>query len=193
MSKQILITAIALSGLMLGACEKDASNGINQPERAEPVPIDPSVLPNQEPTGEPEVAQQQAAQQPESQIDLEVLPAVTVISVEFECAESDVYFPTASAELDTADKAALDSLAACLKGTKTKEQIEITATADPRGTERYNEALSRQRAEAVAQYLQQQGVKESNFQIRARGEQGMVEGIPMLWPLQRGATVEPKS
>lgn len=208
MSTQTLITALALSGFMLGGCEKPATDDVDQTREREArereaqdrerqqVAVEPPVLPQEQREAakqqQPEPTQRAGTESAAQPSDLEVLPAVTVIGIEFECIATDVFFPTASAELDADDKAALDNLAACLKGTKQKEQVEITASTDPRGSERYNEALSRERAEAVAQYLQQQGVKERSFEIRARGEKGVVEGVPMLWPLQREATVEPK-
>jgi outer membrane protein OmpA-like peptidoglycan-associated protein len=136
--------------------------------------------------------QQQQQQQGEAQAQPEVLPAVTIMGIDVNCTETVVFFPTDSAELTNDERAILDNLAACLKGTPEKEKLEITGRADPRGPEPYNEKLSRERAQAVADYLQKQGVKAESFEIRARGEKGAVEGIPPLWPLQRHTTVESK-
>ncbi|HVI03910.1 MAG TPA: OmpA family protein [Enhygromyxa sp.] len=185
MIKHILTTTLVLSTLALGGCQKDREDDLNQPAN-----IEPPVLPQSEAAREQPGEQAQAAAGTEM-IDILVWPAVTVVGVEFECPTIDVHFATDSAELDAADQQSLDEVAACLKGTKQKEQVQITASTDPRGSERYNEQLSHRRAEAVAQYLRQQGVKESSFEIRARGEQGAVEGIPTLWPLQREAVVQP--
>ncbi len=190
MPNRTIITALALLGVVVSGCEKEPNNDIAEPERREPM-VEPGAAERTTPaTGAAERTQPPAQQQQAG--DLEVWPAVTIICVDIECAATDVYFPTESAELDAADKAALDGLAACLKGTPQKEKVEITATTDPRGPEKYNEQLARQRAQAVDDYLQQQGVKPGSFEIRARGEQGVVEGVPMLWPLQREAVAVPK-
>lgn len=200
MTKHILITTIALSALALGGCQKDRYDDVNQPATIEPPVLPQSETAREQPTeqtgqqaqaGQAQAGQAQAEPQGTEMIDILVWPAVTVVGVDYECPTIDVHFATDSAELDAADKQSLDQVAACLKGTKKKEQVQVTATTDPRGTERYNEQLSRRRADAVAQYLQQQGVRGASFEIRARGERGAVEGVPMLWPLQREAVVQP--
>jgi len=167
---------IGVATLCLGACDEQ------QPDDSDAavVEAEPAV-----PTAKP---------QPQPQfVDYVILPAVTVVSVgEVECAPADVFFATDSATLDEPAKAALDRVAACLQDTPSEEPVEVTATADPRGTEPYNETLSRDRAKAVAEYLSSKGVEDGAFEIRARGEKGVIEDIPALWPLQRAATVDPK-
>ena len=98
-----------------------------------------------------------------------------------------VFFPTDEATLDEDDRAALDALAACLRGTPDTEAVTIVGAADPRASEPYNERLARERADAVASHLRESGVREGSFELRAVGEDGAVEGMPVLWPAQRHA------
>lgn len=120
-----------------------------------------------------------------------VPPAVAVLAVDVECNETAVFFETDAAELGPEDERKLDRLAACLQGTAEQEHLEITGRADPRASEPYNQRLSEERARAVAEHLSQAGVAEESFEIRAMGEQGLVEGRPVLWPAQRRVMVEP--
>lgn len=219
MSTHTLLIVITSFGLLLGGCEKNNANeadtagqagaeasvqGDQPPREPGPMVEQPGTQPGTQPGMQPGMQPgtqpgMQPGMQPETtpgavgqRDDVDVWPAVTIMSVNVDCPQADVHFETGLAELDATDKSDLDSLATCLQGTAKKEDVRITATTDPRGSERYNEDLSRQRAQAVADYLQQKGVKADNFQIRARGEQGMIEDVPMLWPLQREATVEPQ-
>lgn len=63
----------------------------------------------------------------------------------------------------------LNSLANILQ-TYPKLTIDIAARADERGSEEYNEKLSQRRAEAVKDYLVEQGVNASRISTRALGE-----------------------
>ena len=47
---------------------------------------------------------------------------------------------------------------------------------DPIGSERYNEDLSRRRAQAVQEYLVQKGVSQERIVTEGRGEQNLVTG-----------------
>ena len=120
---------------------------------------------------------------------LKVFSALEIVPVDRDCPEAAIFFPTESAELDEQDSAVLDQIAGCLKGTEEVEEINVTGNTDPRGTEEYNQELAEERARAVAEYLQNQGVADNSFEIYARGEEGMTEGEPQLWPLQRSAIV----
>jgi outer membrane protein OmpA-like peptidoglycan-associated protein len=119
-----------------------------------------------------------------------VSSATSIKGTRADCGDVAVYFQTDSAELSEAGKQSLDEVAQCLTGTKTKDELSIVGEADPRGTEAYNEDLSRRRAKSVADYLSQKGVDEGSFEVYARGEEGAVEGMPRLWPEQRKATLE---
>ena len=127
---------------------------------------------------------------PEVEPDPELVEsAANVAARNVDCGEVPVYFETEKAELRAEGKAALDEIAECLLGTKTKEQLTVTGRADPRGTEQFNLALSERRAEVVVDYLTSKGVSSDGFEVHARGERGMKEGMPRLWPKQRRAVV----
>jgi len=66
--------------------------------------------------------------------------------------ETRVYFDSDRAEIRSADITALDHLANALK-TDTNATVELQGFADPRGSDRYNNELARERVEAVIRYL----------------------------------------
>ena len=121
-----------------------------------------------------------------------VLSGVAVIGVDVECDEAAVFFETGAAELGPEDEQKLDQLASCLRGTPEQELVPVAGHTDPRASEEYNEELSRERAQAVADYLRGQGIADDRIEIRAMGEQGAVEGMPILWPAQRNVMVDPR-
>lgn len=121
--------------------------------------------------------------------EMEVYLVLEVVPVERDCPEAAVFFPTESAELDEQDTDVLEQIAGCLKGTEEVEDITVTGNTDPRGTAEYNQELAEKRAQSVADYLKKQGVADDSFEIYARGEEGMIEDSPRLWPLQRSAVV----
>ncbi|HJL18539.1 MAG TPA: OmpA family protein [Sandaracinaceae bacterium LLY-WYZ-13_1] len=118
--------------------------------------------------------------------------AVLAIETELECPTEAIFFETDAAALGPEDERKLDRVAACLKGDEETERVEITGRTDPRASEPYNEALSRRRARAVAEALRERGVADARFEIRAMGEQGVIEGAPILWPAQRHAIIDPE-
>lgn len=120
-----------------------------------------------------------------------VQPAVGVISVDVDCAPTPVFFERDSAQLDDADRQALTALAQCLKATPEGEPLQVTGMTSPTGPEAYNETLAAQRATNVVSFLRLQGVSETHFDIRAVGETGAVEGMPVLYPAQRAALAVP--
>jgi outer membrane protein OmpA-like peptidoglycan-associated protein len=79
---------------------------------------------------------------------------------------ASVYFETGSSELSAASRKALAELVA-----KAPESGEIVAEghADARGTERLNEALSKNRAVAVQEALVQLGVAQARIQVKFAG------------------------
>ena len=81
----------------------------------------------------------------------------------------NIHFDTESAALDMTAKRALDGIATMLKRNPDAE-VEIAGHADARGPEDYNMRLSVSRAEAVRQYLAQQGVEVSRMTVRGFGE-----------------------
>ena len=119
--------------------------------------------------------------------------SVLAVNVERNCRPGAVFFETDSAELTDEGKQALDAMARCLRGTDDGEDVTLRGRTDPRASEDYNETLGRQRATAVASYLRTDGeVDESDFEIRALGEEGATEEMPKLWPTQRNTTIRPE-
>jgi outer membrane protein OmpA-like peptidoglycan-associated protein len=100
----------------------------------------------------------------------------------------NVYFETASAELDARAKQQLDAVAACLKRTHSGDAL-VVGSADPRGSERENEELGRERAHKVAMYLKALGVPEREIHIRSQGE-SRASAEPNNWPMNRQAEIE---
>ncbi|MEQ8456064.1 MAG: OmpA family protein [Sandaracinaceae bacterium] len=178
MTKKTLFTA--LTALALCACDEPeplvlGSSGESLAEIEEAAPAEVSRLPYQQPPEE-ELAEPDV-----------VRPAMSIEGrgMEVTCRRATVFFPTDEATLDEDDRSALDALARCLRGTPDSEHVTIVGGADPRASEAYNEQLARQRAEAVASHLRESGVREGSFEIRPVGEDGAIEGMPVLWPLQR--------
>lgn len=77
-------------------------------------------------------------------------------------------FGTGSASLDGASIAALREV---IEAAQTRDGIlEITGSADPRGVEARNFALSEKRARAVARWLEKRGVAPARMKISGVGE-----------------------
>lgn len=87
--------------------------------------------------------------------------------------ETDAYFGFDSAELTDEGRERLDELAQRVNEVE-EPDIQITGHTDPIGDEQYNEQLSRERAEAVRNYLVQSGVGEDAIEVAARGEEEQV-------------------
>ena len=82
---------------------------------------------------------------------------------------SNIYFGFDSDVIHPASRRLLDKAASILLH-YSDLQIEIAGYADTLGSERYNEALSVRRAEAVRQYLEQAGVNTANLKVHGYGE-----------------------
>jgi len=81
----------------------------------------------------------------------------------------DVLFDTNTATLKAGAGERIDRLAAFL-GENTGTRVIIEGHTDSRGSDAYNEELSRRRAQAVADALLTRGVTSSRFEIVGRGE-----------------------
>jgi outer membrane protein OmpA-like peptidoglycan-associated protein len=101
----------------------------------------------------------------------------------------NVYFETASAELNDRSRQQLTSIAACLKRHEAKDAL-IVGSADPRGSESENDKLGKERARVVGQYLRELGVPASDIKIRSVGE-SQASNAPSTWPAERNAQVKP--
>lgn len=64
----------------------------------------------------------------------------------------------------------LDTLAARIKQSPGKEQIDITGHTDSIGTQSYNMGLSKRRASSVADYLSRKGLDRGDMRLHGKGE-----------------------
>ena len=88
---------------------------------------------------------------------------------------ADVLFDFNKAELKDSGKARLDQLAAEIKDADVDEIIAV-GHADRIASEGYNQKLSEQRAQAVKDYLGQQGAKAKTITAEGKGESQPVTG-----------------
>lgn len=82
-------------------------------------------------------------------------------------------FRTGSADIEPRIDGQLTSLAIMLKAFP-ELKLQILARADQRGSNSYNQSLSRERAEAVAQRLVAAGLPQDRIAIRYIGESGAI-------------------
>jgi outer membrane protein OmpA-like peptidoglycan-associated protein len=104
--------------------------------------------------------------------------------------ETDVGFRTNDASVNPDAMEALQkmgTLAASMPDTK----VVVAGFADPRGSEKYNEELSRRRAEAVAQVLADAGVAKDHLVVEGhgKGEANSMEGDVDGYAFDRKVTV----
>jgi OmpA-OmpF porin, OOP family len=88
---------------------------------------------------------------------------------------TDVLFAFNKAELTSAGEQKLDELAQSAKGTDV-DKVVLTGHADRIGSEDYNQKLSEDRAQAVADYLASKGVERSHLQVEAKGKSEPITG-----------------
>jgi outer membrane protein OmpA-like peptidoglycan-associated protein len=81
----------------------------------------------------------------------------------------DAYFATDSAVLTPAASAALDKLLN-RQGDKHFARVEVDGYTDATGSDAHNQALSKRRADAVAAYLREHGLKADAFAATGHGE-----------------------
>jgi outer membrane protein OmpA-like peptidoglycan-associated protein len=108
-------------------------------------------------------AQAQALQRELAALKAENTPRGNVLTL------GDVLFDTDKARLKPGAMATIDRLAAFMKEYP-QRRLMIEGHADARGTSEYNQSLSSQRAEAVAQALRDRGVAPSRIITRGLGE-----------------------
>ena len=102
---------------------------------------------------------------------------------------SQVFFDFDATKLDAAAKERLDNVARCATdGPAQGKQLRVVGRADPRGEEAYNKQLGMGRADAVAKYLADQGVKQARTETISKGEAAAAED-PAKWPLDRRVTI----
>ena len=88
---------------------------------------------------------------------------------------TDVLFPFNSAELLPGGQQKLDELAQSAQGANV-DQVVLTGHADRIGSEDYNQQLSEERAQAVADYLAQKGVDSTRITAEGKGKSDPVTG-----------------
>lgn len=81
----------------------------------------------------------------------------------------DAYFATDSAALTPAATAALDKLLN-QQGDRHFARVEVDGYTDATGSDAHNQALSKRRADAVAGYLREHGLKADSFAANGHGE-----------------------
>ena len=98
-----------------------------------------------------------------------------------------IYF-SSGAELDPQAKAVLAEAAAKVKGCRI-DRVEVLGLADATGQARTNQAVSRQRAEAVAAALAAAGLPRPAFTVEAAGQAGALTAQGEPEPLRRRVEV----
>lgn len=78
---------------------------------------------------------------------------------------NDIYYDFDAASLRPQSQKALDALVKILEENPT-ERIEISAHADRKGTDKYNQRLTEQRAMAVVEYLKSRGIDSSRLNYK---------------------------
>lgn len=87
---------------------------------------------------------------------------------------STYHFKFDNSELSDSAKAELDQFAQYLSQNPSSK-VHVEGYTDPKGKAAYNLALGMRRAQSVAQYLQQQGVKSSQIETRSFGAEKPVD------------------
>ncbi|SFM43830.1 flagellar protein MotY [Marinobacter zhejiangensis] len=83
---------------------------------------------------------------------------------------SRIPFAAGSSDLSDADRHLLDNIATYILADSTVERIFVDGHSDRYGSRITNRALSEERANVVAEYLQYQGVPEDMITVRAHGD-----------------------
>jgi OOP family OmpA-OmpF porin len=81
-----------------------------------------------------------------------------------------IYFETAKASIKPISQPLLGELAAELKRTPTLQLIQIGVHSDERGADEYNLRITADRAAAIKQWLEAQGVAPARLQAKGYGE-----------------------
>ena len=84
--------------------------------------------------------------------------------------DEDAYFAFDSSKLTAFDEGPLDQVAVCFtRGPMMGRTLRLVGHADPRGTADYNMTLGQARADAVAAYLGERGVRPEHATTTSRG------------------------
>jgi len=154
-SPRIIALALAVALAVTGAgCAK-------KPAKTEPVPpasTTPTPAPTPPPTPAP--APTPTPEPPK--------PAVSAGDLQV------IHFGYDSFQLDDAARAALDANAKLLRDNPDLS-VSVDGHCDERGTVEYNQALGQKRAEAVQQYLSDQGIPSTRFRVISYGKERPVD------------------
>ncbi|CAG5077913.1 OmpA family protein [Parvicella tangerina] len=85
----------------------------------------------------------------------------------------NIYFEFGKYSLTTGSKEVLHDLALKMKD-NSKLKVTVNAHTDSRGSSKINEDLSQRRADAVAEYLQSQGIEKSRIKTKGYGETKLI-------------------
>lgn len=117
-------------------------------------------------------------------------PRVIVVEIEQSLADAcgvqpNAYFAFDSAALSDDARNKLDTMASCLEYELPDQNIEVVGFADPRGSEEYNEDLGLERADSVADFLENEGLDRTRMELETLGETLAHENQPSLWDYDR--------
>src|SRR5690606_29512397 len=82
----------------------------------------------------------------------------------------DIQYATDQYELNEEAKAVLDSILIPFLKNRPYDQLMISSHTDDQGSKKYNENLSRKRAEYVARYLNDKGIPLNKIQATGHGK-----------------------
>lgn len=143
-----------------------SSDETNEPETTEAtgalLSSTGSSIPKQDPKQDTEGS---SATSSEIKIDIPMVKLQTGTQIEME----NVLFETNSVELDTSSFTELDQLVDMLNNNP-ELRIEIAAHTDDVGSESINQSLSQQRAQSVANYLEEKGIASNRYTVKGYGE-----------------------
>jgi peptidoglycan-associated lipoprotein len=149
----MLVLAVLVAAAVSGCAKKPVATTPVPPAPA-PAPAETTPTPPPAPTPEP------------------TPPAPTVTAGDLQT----VYFAYDSFQLDDGARAALDANARLLRE-HAGLNVSVDGHCDERGSVEYNQALGQKRAEAVQQYLMDQGIAATRFRVISYGkERPAVEG-----------------
>lgn len=154
-SPRIIALSLAVALAVTGAgCAK-------KPVKTEPVPpANTTPTPAPTPPPAPTPAPTPAPEPPK--------PAVTAGDLQV------IHFAYDSFQLDDAARSALDANAKLLRDNPDLS-VSVDGHCDERGTVEYNQALGQKRAEAVQQYLSDQGIPSTRFRVISYGKERPVD------------------
>jgi outer membrane protein OmpA-like peptidoglycan-associated protein len=153
-----------------------------------PAPVQPAP-PAPPPPADP-AAQLEAADPDLAVVSVTAVAVDTKLAAQCGMGSSSVYFRYDASELRDDAKERLDKLVECVReGAAKGRKLEVVGHTDPVGSKDYNEQLGMTRAESVAKYLKDEGVKDARVTTASKGQQLADASDPLRWPEDRRVTV----